>query len=63
MSLLEQNNMVEQHIYYSREQAPEKIQGFSKKSLVLDPKTNNLKVNTNQANFMRTIYLGGDQTG
>ncbi len=33
LELLEQSNSVEQHIYYQKDGAPEKIQSYSKKSL------------------------------
>jgi len=32
MQLLDANNSVEQHIYYQKDGAPEKIQSYAKKS-------------------------------
>jgi hypothetical protein len=39
MELLEANNSVEQHIYYQKDGAPEKIQSYTKKSMTKGPLT------------------------
>lgn len=71
MQMLEENNAVEQHIYYSAGQAPEKIQSYSKgvSRGATDSGADGIKRKQLQPesvkapNVLRTVYLPNEQSG
>lgn len=78
LELLEANNSVEQHVFYQKDGAPERIQSYSKKTLgkpltstevnlrkeIVDHKKHpTISYDYKQPNVLRTIHLPNDQLG
>ena len=58
--LLDKSNAVEQHIFYQKDGAPEKIQSFAKKAQGPDAKQT-ISAEPRPPNVLRTIHLPNDQ--